>query len=71
MTIRDLIEQGICLQGWIKVIRWDCEMEKSEEMQCRQNTNGEHIPKDALDLEIRYMYADDNTLVIEVIEAEK
>ena len=70
MTIRDLIEQGIYLQGWIKVLKWDSDMEKSEEINYSSNTNGENIPEEALDLEIKYMYAEDNDLIIEVAEKE-
>ena len=68
MTIRDLKEQGIYLQGWIKVLKWDSDMEKSEEISYSSNENGENILEEALDLEIKYMYAEDNDLIIEVIE---
>ena len=71
MTIRDLIEQGIYLQGWIKVLKWDSDMEKSEEVSYSSNTNGENIPEEALDLEIKYMYAEDNDFIIEVVEEEE
>ena len=30
MTIRDLIEQGIYLQGWIKVRKWDVDFNNSD-----------------------------------------
>ena len=70
MTIRDLQEQGIYLQGWIKVLKWDSDMEKSEEISYSSNTNGENIPEEVLDLEIKYMYAEDNNLIIEVVEKE-
>lgn len=70
MTIRDLKEQGIYLQGWIRVDRWDSEMEKSNMISYSYNTNGENIKECALDLEIQYMYADDNEFVIEVVEED-
>ena len=70
MTIRDLMEQGIYLQGWIKVLKWDSDMEKSEEVSYSSNENGENIPEEVLDLEIKYMYAEDNDLIIEVVEEE-
>lgn len=70
MTIRDLKEQGIYLQGWIRVDRWDSEMEKSNMISYSYNTNGENIKEGALDLEIQYMYADDNEFVIEVVEED-
>ena len=71
MTIRDLKEQGVYLQGRIKVLKWDSNMEKSETISYSTNTNGENIQDVALDLEIKYMYADDNEFVIEVIEEER
>lgn len=71
MTIRELKEQGVYLQGWIKVIKWDSNMEKSETISYSTNTNGENIQDVALDLEIKYMYADDNEFVVEVIEGER
>ena len=71
MTIRDLKEQGVYLQGRIKVLKWDSNMEKSETISYSTNTNGENIQDVALDLEIKYMYADDNEFVIEVIEKER
>ena len=70
MTIRDLKEQGIYLQGWIKVLKWDSDMENSEEVSYSSNQNGENIPEEVLDLEIKYMYAEDNDLIIEVVEEE-
>lgn len=70
MTIRDLKEQGIYLQGWIKVLKWDSDMENSEEVSYSSSQNGENIPEEVLDLEIKYMYADDNDLIIEVVEEE-
>ena len=71
MTIRDLKEQGVYLQGWIKVLEWDSNMEKSETISYSTNTNGENIQDVILDLEIKYMYAEDNEFVIEVIEEER
>lgn len=71
MTIRDLIEQGIQLQGWIKVIKWDSDMEKSEIISYTPSANGENIAEEALDLEIKYMYAEDSDFIIEVIETEE
>ena len=43
MTIRDLKEQGVYLQGRIKVLKWDSNMEKSETISYSTNTNGENI----------------------------
>ena len=71
MTIRDLIEQGIQLQGWIKVIKWDSDMENSEIISDTSSVNGENIAEEALDLEIKYMYAEDSDFIIEVIETEE
>lgn len=68
MTIRDLKEQGIYLQGWIKILKWDSDFEKSEVVSYSSNTNGENIPECALDLEIKYMYADGNDFIIELAE---
>lgn len=71
MTINDLIEQGIQLQGWIKVIKWDSDMENSEIISDTSSVNGENITEEALDLEIKYMYAEDGDFIIEVIETEE
>ena len=68
ITIRDLIEQGVYLQGTISVIKWDCNMNDAEAISTTSNMNGENIPEEALDLEIKYMYAEDNNLIIEVVE---
>lgn len=70
MTIRDLMEQGIYLQGGIKVLKWDSDMENSEEVSYSYSQNGENIAEEVLDLEIKYMYAEDNDLIIEVVEKE-
>ena len=70
MTIRDLMEQGIYLQGWIKIRKWDLDFNNSDIIDYSSNTNGENIPEEALDLEIKYMYAEDNDLIIEVVETE-
>lgn len=71
MTIRDLMEQGIYLQGWIRVLKWDSDIEKSEEISYSSSQNGENIAEEVLDLEIKYMYAEDNDFIIEVVEKEK
>lgn len=68
MTIRDLREQGICLQGWIRVDEWDLHMEKSQMISYSHNADGENINDAALDLEIKYIYTKDDDLVIEVVE---
>ena len=68
MTIRDLREQGICLQGWIRVDEWDLNMEKSQMISYSHNADGENINDAALDLEIKYIYTKDDDLVIEVVE---
>lgn len=71
MTIKDLLEQGIQLQGKIKIIKWDHNMEKVEETSCGSGTNAELSGKEITeyeDDEIIYMYAQKNTLVIEIIE---
>jgi len=70
MTIKDLMEQGIYLQGTISVIKWDCNMDDAEAITTTSNMNGENIPEDVLDLEIKYMYAEDNIFIIEVVEKE-
>lgn len=70
MTIRDLMEQGIYLQGLISVIKWDDKMKDAEAIYCQSNENGENIPEEILDLEIKYIYAEDNNLIIEVVEKE-
>ena len=70
MTIRDLMEQGVYLQGCIKVLKWDSDMENSEQIDCSHNTNGEGISEEVLDLEINYIYAEDNDLIVEVIGKE-
>ena len=71
MTIRYLMEQGICLQGWIKIRKLDADFNNSDIIiDYSSNTNGENIPEEALDLEIKYMYAEDNDLIIEVVETE-
>lgn len=68
MTIRDLMEQGIYLQGWIKILKWDADCENSEEVSYSSNENGENIQEEVLDLEIKYIYAEENDLIIEVTE---
>ena len=70
MTIRNLMKQGIYLQGTISVIKWDCSMNDTEAISTTSNMNGENIPEEVLDLEIKYMYAEDNIFIIEVIEAD-
>ena len=70
MTIRDLIEQGIYLQGWVKIRKWDTDFNVSNIISYSSNTNGENIKEEALNLEIKYMYAEDNELIIEVVEKE-
>ena len=70
MTIRDLREQGICLQGWIRVDKWDSNMEKSQMISYSHNTNGENINDIALDLEVKYIYTKDYDLVIEVVKED-
>ena len=40
MTIRDLMEQGIYLQGTISVIKWDCSMDDAEAITTTSNMNG-------------------------------
>ena len=72
MTIRDLMEQGIKLQGNIAVNRIDGdEMTTILDSYSLDNTIGENIRTEVLDLEIRYIYADGDDLVIEVIEEEE
>lgn len=71
MTIRDLKEQDVYLQGWVKILKWDYDMENSEMISYSSNGNGENIRDEALDLEIKYMYADGDDFVIEVIEEER
>lgn len=62
MTIDDLIEQGISLDGEIEVKEIDTEGE------LRTVSEGDRfdIPEEFKDMEIKFMYGDNDKLVIEV-----
>ena len=62
MTINDLIEQGISLDGEIEVKEIDTEGE------LRTVSEGDifDIPEEFNDMEIKFMYGDNDKLVIEV-----
>ena len=67
MTIRDLMEQGIYLQGHIRVNKWDDKRSFPRIMaDCPNNTIGENIPESAKDLEITHMYSINDILYIDV-----
>jgi hypothetical protein len=64
MTIRDITEQGIEIQGNVTVKQWD---EEKETYKVLTETDIAIFKPEALDKEITYMYAIDGVgLVIEV-----
>lgn len=63
MTIRDLTDQGIEIQGDVTVKQWD---EKKETYNILCETDAAIFNNKVLDREIKFMWAIDNTLIIEV-----
>ena len=66
MTIRELKNAGIKLQGEVKVSVFEFESEELEKVYVSNNMNGENIQEEVLDCEVGYIYAEDNAIVIEV-----
>lgn len=73
MSINDLLEQGIQMQGAYNIKVWDVNKEETV-----KNIRGEYfecdiheIDDDVLNMEISYMYVENNELIIEVIMEEE
>lgn len=63
MTLRDITEQSIEIQGNVTVKKW---IEEKNDYKILAETESTIFPEKVLDREIKYMWAIDNTLVIEV-----
>ena len=65
MTIRDLMEQGIEIQGAYKIQAWNDEKERTELLEegedFRYSTHNDKL----LDMEIKYIYATQKTGTID------
>lgn len=68
MSINDLLEQGIEIQGKYNIEVWDKEKEDYEAFVMGENfeLDNDDIEDKYLDGEILYMYSKGNTLVIEI-----
>jgi hypothetical protein len=62
LTIRDLTDQ-FEIQGNVIVKQWD---DNKETYNILRETDSAIFTEEVLDLEIKYMYAVDNTLMIEI-----
>lgn len=71
MTINDMIDAGIEIQGRTEIRRWNNEKENYDIKTDIPMFELKETNKWLFDLEITYMYAIDNTLVIEVKEQEE
>ena len=62
MSIRDLLDQGITIQGAYQIKRWDDEEDAYEVLETGENFEAELVytskKKKVLDREIKYMYTD-------------
>ena len=65
MTIRDMIESGIEMQGTYSIRAWELANEDAIYLWCG-NPEHERIPEEHLDYEIDYIYPSNNTVVIEL-----
>lgn len=73
MTIRDLLENGIQIQGSFNIRVWDREKEETTEEIRGEDFEGSvyEIDDKILDeMEITFMYAEGGEIIIEVAEAE-
>ena len=62
MTIRDLLDQGITIQGAYQIMRWDDEEDAYEVLETGEDFEVELVysrkKSKSLDREIKYMYTD-------------
>jgi hypothetical protein len=63
MTIRDLINSGIEIQGHVQIIEYD---ENTDTTRILEDTYNINHAIQYIDSHILYMYPDDNTLIIEI-----
>lgn len=70
MTINELLEQGIVLQGKIEVRLWSGNQEAPQLIKRYEDEQILGTEDVLFQLPITYMYAIDGTLVIEVSESE-
>lgn len=68
MTIRDMLEQGVIIQGSVCVKLWSEEHErqtvllKSDDFECLNMKHG------FLDMQLNYIYCENGELIIEVTD---
>lgn len=65
MTLNDMMEQGITIQGQIQVVEYDHEKERNVELGTFED--GEGVPNGLRERDINFMYAKGrDTLVVEL-----
>lgn len=57
MTIRDLIEQGIEIQGVYKIQKWNDKKERTELLEEGEDFRYSEHNEEVLDMELKYIYS--------------